>query len=389
MGQHFKQKEITVHHGGRTLNTVVIANRSTSQLHPASTAFLLDKRLSNVQVSSCRKYGSIVLSLIEEVCFDSQLSDFDDLTDAHMTAYLEKVLYRERNVEPGTINQHVSTLSEFFTFLYDNGWVKKPNRFTFHTDLDLAHKMDKSSGRLRSLDPYRLPERYIPKEDFDCLLSYESSKSIFVRERNEIILRLGYESGLRAAETVSFDNFKVSSIKDAITEAEKKGVHELDLAIRGKGSGAGKARRIDINPTLRRKIESYIKAYSSTIGNQLITSTKGLELDSEHASVIFRRAKENIVSKAPLEIADRWSKNNRWQFHSCRHSYATNLSKLIVDKKVSLPKIYVQERLGHNDPRTTLIYIHFAALLMNDIEKADEVANTILQSSKEPIADEN
>lgn len=336
MGNKFKQKTVPVNYKGRTIETVVIVDRLSAELHLPSSAFLLNKRLNNLKVSSTIKYASILLSLLEEINLDPALESFDDLTDAHMSSYLEKVLYEERGVKTGTLQQHIPTISKFFSFLYEQGWSNTPNRFTFHVNPNIEHELAKYKGRQNSLDRYRLTERYIPEEDFNELLKHESSKGTFERERNEIILRLGYEVGMRAAETVSFDNFTIFSLKAAIKKSEKQGLNEVEIAVIGKGRGAGKVRTVVIPPNLRRKIERYFKNYSSIIGNHLITSAKGAELDSEHASVIFRRAKKNLIKNAPLEAADRWSCNDGWTFHACRHSYATNLAIKILTGELYL-----------------------------------------------------
>ena len=231
MGQVFRQKTVQFHRGAQRIETVVIANRKTDSLHVAASAYLLSKSLSGAKIKTVEKYASLILSLIEEIEFDPELNSFDDLTDTDMSNYLELVLMKDRGNSGSTINQHKIVLSEFFQFLYDQGFAELGDRFTYHLSSYAELKLAKAKGRQNSHDPYRLSERFIPENQFHLLLSFDKSKNSYIKERNEIVLRLGYEAGLRAHEVTTFENLAVGEIEAAISRAKHHKRNEVELVV--------------------------------------------------------------------------------------------------------------------------------------------------------------
>ncbi|PTB99859.1 hypothetical protein C9993_00765 [Marinobacter sp. Z-F4-2] len=381
MGQSFRQKTIKLQRSFQTIEAVVIANRETDALHCAASAYLLSKRLDGAKIKTLQKYASLVLSLMEEIEFDPELNSFDDLTDSDMSNYLELVLMKDRGNAASTINQHQTTLAGFFQFLYDQGFTTLPDRFTYHLSSQAEIKLAKAAGRQSSHDPYRLSERYIPEEQFKLLLSFDKAKDTFVKDRNEIMMRLGYEVGLRAHEVTTFENFTLAEVEAALARAKRSNRNEVEIDILGKGKKGGKIRTVVIEPSLRRKIESFIKQYRRTLGNHLICARDGSELASDYATTLFRRTKKNLIKYAEGSDADRWEANSGWTFHALRHSYATNLGIQIESGTMPLGRTYLMDRLGHSDPKTTLIYLHFAAFLLGNVRKQDEYEAEIRKSS--------
>jgi site-specific recombinase XerD len=372
MGQVFRQKTVQFHRGAQRIETTVIANRKTDSLQVAASAYLLSKSLSGAKIKTVEKYASLILSLIEEIEFDPELNSFDDLTDTDMSNYLELVLMKDRGNSGSTINQHKIVLSEFFQFLYDQGFAELGDRFTYHLSSYAELKLAKAKGRQNSHDPYRLSERFIPENQFHLLLSFDKSKNSYIKERNEIVLRLGYEAGLRAHEVTTFENLAVGEIEAAISRAKHHKRNEVELNVFGKGKNAGKVRTIVIEPFLRRKIESFISRYRQNLGNHLICKKDGGELADDFATTLFRKTKYSLIKHGESPDADRWEANAMWTFHALRHSYATNLGLQIETGEKPLGRTYLMDRLGHSNPKTTLIYLHFAAKLLGNMDKVDE-----------------
>jgi len=298
-----------------------------------------------------------------------------------MSNYLELVLMRDRGNMASTINQHISILSDFFNFLYEQGFASLENRFTYHLSFDAEIKLAKAQGRKDSHDPFRLSERYIPENQFQLLLAFDKSADPYVRDRNEIVLRLGYEAGLRAYEVTTFENLTVTEVEAAISRARYNSRNEVEIDVVGKGRKGGKVRTIVIEPFLRRKIESFIRRYRRRLGNHLICSRHGAELADDFSTTLFRKTKNSLIKNGKVSDADRWEANTRWTFHALRHSYATNLGIQIESGKTPLGRTYLMDRLGHADPKTTLIYLHFAAYLLGKTRKQDEYEEEIRKSS--------
>lgn len=380
----YKQRAVTFKRSGATYDSVVLANVDTDAIHVAASAYLLAKSMGGAGSHTLNSYASVIKSLVEEVESDSNLSSCDDLTDAHMTQYLESVLYNERQVSPSTLNFHIIVLQGWFKWCYAYGHFTKPDRFNYYVSRTVKLKLKKLLGRSSSLDPYKLHHKYIPPLEFDELMRYEVSKNSYNSTRNEIILRLGYQVGLRASEAVSFNNLSLPEINNAIDFSKRNDRNGFEIDIIGKGSNGGKIRTVYIPDDLRRKIERFIGQYSIKLKHHnLICSKNGLQLNSTYASKIFRDAKNNLILKAESKISERWDNLPLRSYHSLRHSYATNLARRVYsgDLKDRVPRSLLQERLGHESFSTSAIYIHFSAIIWNEYEKiTDELAEDVISS---------
>lgn len=381
MGTAFRKKQVHFYRGSQSVDTVVIAHRATDVIHPGASAFLLHKTLLGAKVRSVLKYASVIMSLVEEIEYDPEIGGFDDLTDKDISIYLESVLVNERNNSESTVRQTKGILSEFFDFLYKHGFTSLQDRFTYHLSDAAELKLAKSQGRQNSHDPFRLSERYIPRPQFELLLSFDRSKSQFVKDRNEIMFRLGYEAGLRAHEITWHQNLSLAEVKAALVRAKAQNLNEIEIRILGKGKGGGKLRTIVIEPPLRRKIVAFIENYKSLLGSQLISNKNGGELAEDYVSTLFRRARENLIRKGAVFDSDRWASNVGWSFHATRHSYATNLALQIESGERPLGESYLMDRLGHSHRATTMIYLHFAAAMLGNLSRRDEYERRMVSAS--------
>lgn len=382
----YRQRSLSFQRAGVLYHSQVLANIETDSIHVPASAYLLAKALGGARPNSLNSYGAVIKSLVEEVEADPDIAGFDDLTDAHMTQYLEFVLFRERGVSAKTLDLHAIVLDGWFNWCYECGYFAKPARFTYYVSQDVELELKKAVGRANSLDPFKLHHKYIPAKEFDELLRFEPSKIPYTTARNELILRLGYESGLRASEVVSSFNLSLREISRAIKAADAKRRFGFELDIIGKGAHGGKVRTIHVPDGLKRKIVRFVQLYSTKLKHtQLICAKDGSGLNSTYASKIFRDSKRHLIDKSESEIADRWERLPLRSFHSLRHSYATNLARRIYmgDLKNRVPRTLVQERLGHSSSSTTSIYIHFSSVIFNDhIEIQNEFANEMLNQKK-------
>lgn len=369
MNKRFLTKSIEFEYGGRNLKTIVIADAETALLHSAASSYLLSLALKRKSENTIKKYASHIKSLINEMAYDPDISGFDDITDIMMSNYLELVLMGERENDVSTINQVETSFKGFFEYLKEQGFAEKGHRFTYVLSQEAELKRAKKQGRQNSHDPYKLSERYIPLSQFGLFLKYLDGKTSYIKDRNEIMMRLGYEVGCRCHEVTSFRNFSLLEIESAMNKSKQNNLNEIYLNIYGKGR---KLRKIYIEPSLRRKIEEFIRRYKHQLNGQLICSSTGQELGSDYTSKVFIRAKTKLIKSVSLEDADRWESNTGWTFHAFRHSFATNLGLKIESGEEKLGRSFLMDRLGHNHPQTTLIYLHFAAGLLGRLREADK-----------------
>lgn len=148
------------------------------------------------------------------------------------------------------------------------------------------------------------------------------------------MLYLAYGAGLRSGEII---NLKVHDIK---REEEQIWVRQ------GKGS---KDRIVMLSNSVRDLISEYLNEYQ--VKYWLFEGAgEGARYSSKSLSTLFRRA----CDKAGL--------SERFTLHSLRHSFATHLLDAGTDERI------IQELLGHQDIKTTLIYTHVSRKSLSRIK---------------------
>jgi hypothetical protein len=203
---------------------------------------------------------------------------------------------------------------------------------------------------------------YIPPELFDQLLKHLECKSDFERDRDELVLRFGYEIGIRTEELIRNNNWSLKKLEAARLKWKLGNEIEWKSLI-GKGSGGGKPRDVIIKPCLVERIFEHMDKYEDiySVSKHLFCKADGTKLGAKHGTNTFYNAKENFNHP---EL-------NFKSFQKLRHSYATNLALFCI--KHQLPKRLLQDRLGHADFSTTEIYLEVALLINGDIKKSEEM----------------
>lgn len=168
-----------------------------------------------------------------------------------------------------------------------------------------------------------LPE-VLTKEEVGRLLSGVGNL------KHRTILSLVYACGLRIGEAL------------ALRPADLR-LNERLLYVRG--AKGHKDRRVPLAGKIVALLEQYQKAYPSQ--EYLFEGQKGGPYSYTSARKVMKRA----VAKAGLP--------SKVSLHTLRHSYATHLLQSGTDLR------YIQEILGHADPKTTMLYTHVAA---NDLK---------------------
>ena len=237
-------------------------------------------------------------------------------------------------------------------------------------------------GKKGSTDPFDLYKQYISEQEFDLLLSYKDASRDFEIARDDLVLKMAYWCGTRASETVSNINFTIERIRSAIEESEQKGMKGILFNIVGKGKHGGKQREIYIPPSLKDQVLRFLNGlHKLTVNsNLLFCSRQGKPLHRNYATRVFDSARKNLITANP-ELADDWAtKSSKRCYHSLRHTYATNFA-VLIEKSNQLPRRLLQERMGHSHYETTLVYIHFSAVLTGDVEVQTEVSEQLHNST--------
>ena len=376
---HFIKRVVDFQYGAQTLKTCIIADEETHAIMPAASAFLFSMTKDDgARLNSVKSYASTLVSFLNTLAHDPGIDGYASVTDKQMRAYLELVLIDRKGLKLITVNQHITRLNQFYEYCVSAGLIENRAEFSFQLSDQIMTGLKQVGGWKKSLDPFNLGEQYIPNSEFIDLLAHKPRVGDYENARDDIVFRLGYFVGLRASEVVSEYNLTLPRIKDAIDEADKKGDKGFLLFVIGKGSGGGKPRQVYIPERLRQQICRFMDGARKKIpGDLLICKSDGTQLHERHASDTFADAVDSLI-KAGGELTESWIANKIRSYHSLRHSYATNLAQWL--KENGQPRHLLNERLGHSDDLTTLIYVHFNALLHGDTATQNEVSPVIAKN---------
>jgi site-specific recombinase XerD len=140
------------------------------------------------------------------------------------------------------------------------------------------------------------------------------------------MLMLAYSAGLRISEVVTLKTFEIDSKR---------------MTIFINGAKGKKDRLVTLSPVLLVMLREYALEYNPDKKGYLFEgSAKGDPYSTRSLQEVLQSAKKKAGVIKPGSI------------HSLRHSFATHL----IEKGTDVTMI--QKLLGHNDIKTTLIYLH-------------------------------
>ena len=150
--------------------------------------------------------------------------------------------------------------------------------------------------------------------------------------KHKCLLMVVYGAGLRIGEAL---NLRVEDIRSK---------EKLIYIRQSKGA---KDRRVPLSEKMLQILRDYFKAYRPR--NYLFEGQNGGKYSATSARNVFRRA----CQKAGISI--------KVTLHTLRHSYATHLMGSGVGLR------YIQEILGHNSPKTTMMYTRISGKRLSEI----------------------
>jgi len=164
-------------------------------------------------------------------------------------------------------------------------------------------------------------------------------------KKHKVMLMLAYSAGLRVSEVVSLKTFDVDSKRMTI----------FIRAAKGK-----KDRQVSLSAVLLVMLRAYAVEYKPDKKGYLFEgSIKGTAYSSRSLQEVLQAAKKKAGVLKPGSI------------HSLRHSFATHL----IEKGTDVTMI--QKLLGHNDLKTTMLYLHTSNKdLLKIISPLDDLALT-------------
>jgi integrase/recombinase XerC len=261
-----------------------------------------------------KKYSSCtVFSYHNDICqFQDFLSEnyslpIEDTQLKHIRSWI--ISLKNKNIESSSINRKLSVLKSLFKFGLRNNIIKT-NPCIKLQSLKTAKK---------------LPVFFKESELENVLDTQKNYKNDFAEIRNNIILEILYQTGIRRAELIG--------LKDSDFN-----FFSLTLRIVGKGN---KERIIPISKELKEKVEKYIDTKNQIFDSPYFILTETGE--QAYPNLIYRIVKTNMGEVTSL---------NKRSPHVMRHSFASGL----LNNGAEIGA--VKELLGHASLAATQIYTH-------------------------------
>ncbi|WP_175640189.1 tyrosine-type recombinase/integrase [Metabacillus schmidteae] len=259
--------------------------------------------LKNVPLSSRDSYGrrmKAFLSYMHKLGKPVESINEEDIQQ--YIIYLRK----DKNLSPGTINNYISAIKFFYTFVLEKEWnsIKVP--------------------RMRRIK--QLPV-IPPREDILSLIEETSNlkhKAIFV---------LIYGSGLRVSEVAKLKIGDICS-KTMRIRVDKAKHNTNRYTILSKTA-------LDI---LRTYFKSYFSNISYTPNDWLFPGQN----KQDHINV-------KTIKNTLIKIRNKLELDPKISAHTLRHCFSTNALEDDVDP------VFIQQMLGHKNLQTTMTYLHMTS----------------------------
>jgi site-specific recombinase XerD len=305
----------------------------------------------NSSLETVRASANDLLSFAK---MSNSMGGWSSVTQQVLTGYLHGELFQKRRYKRTTMQRHIATLKKFFEWVNKKGYSDSPKDFDW--GYEHLYSRNPSDAVAYNASQHSFHSLYISKKVFfDELLPNVNSNDPFLRKRDQIVLRLGYECGTRAHEALLLD---AKSVRQAIAKAREANDNlwaTATVPVKGKGA---KNRDLLLPPELCEFIWDFLVRYRGRINEckgPLICKNDGLPLkDPKHASTVFRSA---------YRCAGK-TRQHRQGYHRLRKSFGTNLCQECFDTGKD-PWVMLPRRLGHSDINTTKLYIQFDALRNN------------------------
>ncbi|HEX3945595.1 MAG TPA: site-specific tyrosine recombinase XerD [Rhizomicrobium sp.] len=245
---------------------------------------------------------------------------FGDAASADLKRYIASL----SGMASATQSRRLSTLRQFFAFLYSEG-IRK----------------DDPTGTLQSPRRERPLPKVLSRGDIETLIATAREKQDAESLRLTCFLEILYASGLRVSELVSLP-FAASRNREGF------------LLVRGKGN---KERLAPLNAPARKAIAAYLKVRAGFLPKGAKESKYLFPSRSGEGHLTRRRLHQmlkELALRANLDPA-------KLSPHVLRHAFATHLVEGGADLRS------VQTMLGHADIATTQIYTHVASERLREV----------------------
>lgn len=265
-----------------------------------------EKHYSNHTV---RAYRNDLNQFLDYVSQNYETEDIKTITHKMVRSWIADCL--DHDISERTINRKISSLQSFFKYLRRMGYIQFNPMVKVYTP--------KVGRRV----PYFVDENHM-----DLLLNEDFFPNDFFGKRDQLIIEILYQTGIRLSELIN--------IKDSDIDPGK-----YQIRIKGKRN---KERIIPVTKALYQLVEDYRKTRDENFfgsGNgYLILTDKGKKV---YEKFVYRRVKKYLGYITTIE---------KKSPHVLRHTFATHM----LNKGADLNAI--KELLGHSNLSATQVYTH-------------------------------
>lgn len=229
----------------------------------------------------------------------------EDITEGDIQQYI-LYLKKEKGLSAGTINNYISAIKSFHTYILDKEWNSK------------------KIPRMKRIRKFPVIP---PRQDVLAILNATTNL------KHKAILALIYGSGLRVGEVARL------KIRDICSKS---------MRVRVENAKHNTTRYTILPDTALKVLREYFRAYFSSTNYKLDDWLFPGRNKNEHIHV-------KTIKNTLIKLRNRLQLDQNISAHTLRHCFATHALEDGVDP------VFIQQMLGHKNLQTTLTYLHMTS----------------------------
>lgn len=267
-----------------------------------------------------------------------------DYTDINTTTLKQYIGFLKQDYPQNTARKKINSVSKFFEYLVDvDGRLEENPR----KDIELSDYLTRGYTVKQDELAQREGVVWLTLDEFQEVLRNVPQP----KTRNELLLRLDFQTGLRASEIVNIrheTDMYPDERRISVRTAKQEGVSIRDVWWQP-----------SLDPLLEqyRDVDRRALQYSEE-SPYLFCSSHAEKLSPHRPNRVFKKAVEAAGLQETITIDAGGNERQKYTFHALRHSFAVHFVKDHGDGGGDIRSL--QRLLGHSSIETTEKYLRFA-----------------------------